>query len=56
MSVPGCSLDAYVLVGSTKYTGSAKSEGSPSGKLSGRRLLVKSRLGEEDAERKQVIK
>ena len=44
MRLPDRSLVAYVFFGSSKNTGSANSEGSPSGKLSGKKLLDKSRL------------
>ena len=44
------SRDAYVLLGCTRYTGRAKSEGSPSGKESGKILLVRSSAGEDEAE------
>jgi len=45
-----------VLFGSNKYTGSAKSKGSPSGRLSGKILLVKSRPGEEEAGPDETIR
>lgn len=44
-----------MLFGSNKYTGSAKSKGSPSGRLSGKILLVKSRPGEEEAVTKNKL-